>query len=83
MCENGSMKMCKNCITQGRMCWMTEGAHCAKTCVKSMLDPFKCPECWVQNFTLQCLQKYTHCFNHTTSPPPQQQLQQPESELVV
>mmetsp|Transcript_116731 Transcript_116731/g.293592 ORF Transcript_116731/g.293592 Transcript_116731/m.293592 type:complete len:155 (-) Transcript_116731:412-876(-) len=82
MCEQGSMKTCKSCITQGSMCWMTAWAPCAKSCVKKMLDPFNCPKCWMRNYTWQCLRQYDHCFNHTTPPPPQQQ-QQPEPDLVV
>mmetsp|Transcript_92644 Transcript_92644/g.220457 ORF Transcript_92644/g.220457 Transcript_92644/m.220457 type:complete len:159 (-) Transcript_92644:72-548(-) len=68
LCPKDQTSLCHNCVTEGAWCWATTWPSCVKQCVQ-WWEPIECTQCWLTNYTANCLGKYHDCFEpHVDAP---------------
>mmetsp|Transcript_19306 Transcript_19306/g.33851 ORF Transcript_19306/g.33851 Transcript_19306/m.33851 type:complete len:167 (-) Transcript_19306:228-728(-) len=72
LCPQDSVSLCHNCITDGAVCWATTWPSCVEQCLR-WWEPISCTQCWLTNYTAQCLGSYSHCFDPNDDAPTSRQ----------
>jgi hypothetical protein len=62
LCTQHDPTTCLNCITAGGFCWETTQFPCLAQCLE-WWKPAQCVQCWLVNYTGNCLNEYKKCYD--------------------